>query len=384
MKMLLPPTHCVDAWLDQIDAQTMVRQTHAARYKNLFYTLKAPKELVSVLPVVWPDKVHNTVAVQSPYYFSSNSFAASRADALRIKPDVLDTCNIDDHTQSILQSLIESVVQDHVILYVHDSEHHTISLQSVLTPNALCQKVTIVVAPNTQVTIVDDRIYDQSHAIECVELYAQEHARITWLHQADQKKINNLLLRTYCMLHENAHIAYVHAAKPAYYSYHEWYVDLKGANSTVEYAGVYVLSENQNYTLRTYQQHNARNTHSLVSVKGLLNDSSYFDYAGLINIAKPAAGTQAHQENKNMLFSSHALARSEPSLQVLTNDVQCSHGSATGYFDPEQILYAQSRGISKAQIYTMLTHAFCSDVIALLDATYKESFVAFVQEFLEK
>lgn len=152
-----------------------------------------------------------------------------------------------------------------------------------------------------------------------------------------------------------------------------------------KHSGMYVLTDDQNYTLRTYQHHNGRDTKSTVAVKGLLHANAYFDYSGMITIAKTASGTIAHQENKNMLFSSLAVARSEPSLQVLTNDVQCSHGSATGYFDPEQILYAQTRGIELKEIYSMLTKAFCSDMIALFDTTHQDDFYKFVQEsVLEK
>jgi Fe-S cluster assembly protein SufD len=70
------------------------------------------------------------------------------------------------------------------------------------------------------------------------------------------------------------------------------------------------------------------------------------------------------QENKNILLSNQARALSVPSLEVLTNDVHCFHGSALGRFDQNHLFYAASRGIDEIQMRTLLVRAFFGDMFA--------------------
>ena len=83
-----------------------------------------------------------------------------------------------------------------------------------------------------------------------------------------------------------------------------------------------------------------------------------------VRMEKEARGAYASQENKNMLLSSGARALSVPSLEVLTHDVHCFHGSAIGRFDEEQLLYAGSRGIDEKTAQRLLLHAFFADLFS--------------------
>ena len=82
-------------------------------------------------------------------------------------------------------------------------------------------------------------------------------------------------------------------------------------------------------------------------------------YHGTIRVEQDAAWYVASQNNKNiLLISNDARAVSVPSLEVLTNEVQCFHGSASGRCDDEQLFYLQSRGIDKKQAHRLLLQAF--------------------------
>jgi Fe-S cluster assembly protein SufD len=58
-----------------------------------------------------------------------------------------------------------------------------------------------------------------------------------------------------------------------------------------------------------------------------------------------------------------------PSLEVLTNDVQCKHGTAVGQLDVQHLLYMQSRGIGIKEAKKILIHGFFSNIVASLDET---------------
>jgi Fe-S cluster assembly protein SufD len=94
-----------------------------------------------------------------------------------------------------------------------------------------------------------------------------------------------------------------------------------------------------------------------------LNGNARFEHRGLIAIAPEAVGSVAYQHTKNIMLSPHARAWASPSLQVLTHDVHCAHGSATGYLDEDHIYYMQARGIDLQRAKTLLLKGFFADIL---------------------
>lgn len=86
-------------------------------------------------------------------------------------------------------------------------------------------------------------------------------------------------------------------------------------------------------------------------------------FDGLIHVRKNAQKTDASQINRNLLLSKLALANSNPHLEILADDVKCSHGSSTGFLDPDALFYLRSRGIGEAEAHAMLVYAFANDIV---------------------
>jgi Fe-S cluster assembly protein SufD len=86
-------------------------------------------------------------------------------------------------------------------------------------------------------------------------------------------------------------------------------------------------------------------------------------YGGTIYVAPHAHTTQARQSNKNMLLDSRARATSVPSLEVLTKQVQCAHGSAVGNLDQDALWYMLSRGVALQDARRMLLEGFVAEII---------------------
>jgi Fe-S cluster assembly protein SufD len=137
---------------------------------------------------------------------------------------------------------------------------------------------------------------------------------------------------------------------------------LLGVGADARIMGAYILDASQKVQITTMQHHVVPHTQSTLIMKGLLRDSAHVQYHGTVRIEKDARGSCALQENKNILLSNAARAISVPSLEVLTHDVQCSHGSAIGRFDEQQLLYAASRGIDEKRAEHLLSNAFLADI----------------------
>jgi Fe-S cluster assembly protein SufD len=126
------------------------------------------------------------------------------------------------------------------------------------------------------------------------------------------------------------------------------------------------------FAININQLHHAPKTVSHVTVKFLGRDESSLDYQGLIKIDKEATGCDASQKNTNLLLSDTAQAHSFPSLEILTDDVKCHHGSTTSRLNHDHLFYAQSRGLSLTDSETLLADGFVQSFFDEIEK-YKQS-----------
>lgn len=146
--------------------------------------------------------------------------------------------------------------------------------------------------------------------------------------------------------------------------------------SSAQVNGAYVLNAKQKISLITRQEHSGKNSSSSLCINGVATGAAVVEYTGMIAIQEHAIRSQAHQENKTLLLSSQASAVSIPSLEVLTNDVQCGHGSAVGPLQKEHLIYAQSRGISLLQAkHLLITSYFAQTLHGILDKAVRQEII---------
>ncbi|PYT15527.1 MAG: Fe-S cluster assembly protein SufD, partial [Acidobacteria bacterium] len=97
--------------------------------------------------------------------------------------------------------------------------------------------------------------------------------------------------------------------------------------------------------------------------KGVLDDRSRGVFDGTIIVRQDAQKTDAHQTNRNLLVSENALVDSTPRLQILADDVKCTHAATIGQIDEDQVFYLRSRAISQETARNLLIQAFVSEVL---------------------
>jgi len=97
--------------------------------------------------------------------------------------------------------------------------------------------------------------------------------------------------------------------------------------------------------------------------KGILEGHARAVFSGRIFVHKGAQKTDAKQTNRNLLLSPTALVNSNPQLEIFADDVRCTHGSTVGELDELAIFYLRSRGIGEEAARSLLTYAFCADIV---------------------
>ena len=146
----------------------------------------------------------------------------------------------------------------------------------------------------------------------------------------------------------------------------ESYLDGPGASS--EMLGLYFAADGQHMDFHTLQEHAAPHTTSDLLYKGAVRDTAKTVFAGLIRVHWGAQKTNAFQSNRNLILSEGARADSIPKLEIMANDLRCTHGSATSRLHEDHIFYLMSRGLTRAQAVRMIVGGFFAEVFDRIPA----------------
>ena len=139
--------------------------------------------------------------------------------------------------------------------------------------------------------------------------------------------------------------------------------DLAGQGATSRVTGAYFADGTQHLDYDTFQEHIAPNTTSDFAFKGALRDEARTVWRGMIRVEPGAQKTNAYQENRNLLLSKSAHADSIPGLEILANDVRCTHGATLGQVDREQLFYLMARGLSRGEAERLIVRGFFQDIL---------------------
>jgi Fe-S cluster assembly protein SufD len=141
---------------------------------------------------------------------------------------------------------------------------------------------------------------------------------------------------------------------------------LNGVGARSEMLAATVADGAQEFDQRTFQDHRSPDTWSDLLYKNALYNTAKTIVSGLIRVEPHAHRTDAYQKVRNLVLSTEAEANSLPGLEILADQVRCSHGATTGEINPEELFYMQSRGIPEKDAYRLITFGFLNEVLERL------------------
>jgi Fe-S cluster assembly protein SufD len=127
--------------------------------------------------------------------------------------------------------------------------------------------------------------------------------------------------------------------------------------------GLYLVGSGDVVDHHTVIDHESPRCTSRERYKGVVDGDGVGIFDGTIVVRRGASGTEAHQENRNLLLSNDAVVHAKPHLEIDTDDVRCSHGATVGRIDPAQLFYLRSRGIDAEMARSLLTFAFAREMV---------------------
>lgn len=144
----------------------------------------------------------------------------------------------------------------------------------------------------------------------------------------------------------------------------EFEVAFAGPGGECALDGLWIGTGTQHLDSRTLVDHAVPHCTSRQLYKGILAGAAHGVFNGRVVVRPQAQQTSAHQTNRNLLLSESALVDTKPQLEILADDVQCTHGATIGRLDEESLFYLRSRGIGVQAARDLLVAAFAHEVVA--------------------
>jgi FeS assembly protein SufD len=248
----------------------------------------------------------------------------------------------------------------------HQDSSRVITLSSLkgndnFTSSSGC--VVIRIQEGASITIVDDISEALPLSLRLFSIHIGDRASLTWISHQRTSKTSETVDRTVFHLHGHARLSASFLATGARSARHDIACVLEKPFADAQLLLLTALREAQHTDFHTEQIHRAPHCRSDLLIKNLVKDKARAVFYGYIKVGTDAQKTDAYQTNKNLLLSSEARVDSIPNLEILANDVKCSHGSSTGQVSREEIFYLMSRGLSEKQARTLLIEGFILEAL---------------------
>lgn len=138
---------------------------------------------------------------------------------------------------------------------------------------------------------------------------------------------------------------------------------LQGAGAACRLDGLNLAAGNDHLDSTLRVLHEAPRCRSNQHYRAVVDGHGHAVFQGRIVVAPGAQKSDAHQLTRSLLLSDEAVADAKPELEILADDVQCSHGASIGDLDGEALFYLRARGIGLTEARALLIRAFAAEIL---------------------
>ncbi len=244
-----------------------------------------------------------------------------------------------------------------------------------------------VLGDNVEATIIDDysgHSEDQSGLVNAaVEIFAGDSSNVRYLNLQGLAPDAKTFITIRNQIGQNSKIKSIFGSIGSKVTKVNAGTILTGRGASSQMYGVIFGDKKQHFDYHTMQHHKASESFSNLNFKVVLQDKANSAYTGLIKIEKDTVNCEAYQENRNLLLNSGAKAESIPELEIMTDQVRCTHGATMGPIDPEQVFYLKCRGISETEAVRMIVTGFVESLLEQLPGDISNSLRGLIRRKLE-
>jgi Fe-S cluster assembly protein SufD len=237
--------------------------------------------------------------------------------------------------------------------------------------SALFWRLLVIADPGARFTLVEEVVSSSpelpAYTNEAAELFVGDGAKLEYVSLQNLSRETWHFASHHARVERDAELDWVAGGFGSKKGKVRIQNDLAGQGATSRVTGAYFTDGDQHLDYDTFQEHIAPNTTSDFAFKGALRDTSTAVWRGMIRVEPDAQKTNAYQENRNLMLSPTTHAVPIPGLEIMANDVRCTHGATVGRVDREQLFYLMARGLSRGEAERLIVRGFFEDVLARVE-----------------
>ena len=250
-----------------------------------------------------------------------------------------------------------------------------------------CGRILVVLEEAAQLTLVAEftsprGVEIKTNAVIESVVGAGSHFRLVTVQSWGDRAISYLTQRA--NLGRDAQFLSVFAGLGAGLSKADLGACLVGRGANAKLLGVSFGQREQHFDHHTVHDHQANDTYSDLDFKVVLKDKARSVYTGLIRIEPHATNCEAYQENRNLLLSDGTRADTIPELEILNDEVRCTHGATIGPLDEQQIFYLTARGIHRDEAIRMVVNGFVEPTLKEVPEDLRERLSRYIAQRVEE
>jgi Fe-S cluster assembly protein SufD len=327
--------------------------------------------LVGALPAgAWLASIGRTL-VERPHLVEA---ALDRSDDAGGQP--FATLNAAFFVDGYVLALAPGVVLDRPVQILH--------VATAMTPQSMHLRNLVLLEANSRTGLIESFLGEGAYwtnAVTVLGLDERAELRHVKLQDEGSEAIHVALARA--RLAQDAHYESFVLTLGGRLARHDTLALIAGERAQCRINGAYLLRREQEATNATFIDHAAPEGVTRELWKGVAEDRAHGVFLGRIAVRPEAQKTDAEQLNRNLLLSPRATIDTKPELEILADDVKCSHGATVGDLDEDALFYLRTRGITEAEARLMLIDAFAAEAIATVgEGALRQHLTGHVQRWL--
>jgi Fe-S cluster assembly protein SufD len=225
-------------------------------------------------------------------------------------------------------------------------------------------RVVVVASRGAKATVVEDYVGQGEHFTNAVtEVIVGESANLHHVRVQREGETSRHVSRVAVRVGRFARYDSVHVTLGALSSRNDIWISHDGEDGWSRIDGLAMVHGEAEADTHSVIDNTRMRCESHQLHKCVVDDQGHAVFNGKIFVRHGAQNIDAYQLNRNLLLSRDARVDTKPQLEILADDVQCTHGATVGQLDDEQLFYLRSRGLSPEQARSTLTYAFAAEVI---------------------
>lgn len=245
----------------------------------------------------------------------------------------------------------------------------------------------IIVETGAELTVLDRwEAPDQETAlVGRTEILLKGGARLNFMQEDQAHASGSVYRRARVRMERDAVLNWTFMTPGAAWHAARLEIFLSGTNTDAHVYGLFAGAGKCRADHRTHQYHSAPNAQSKLTFKTLLAGEAHSVYQGMITVPQQAQKTDAYQQCRNLMLDPNTHADAIPMLEIIADDVKCSHGASIGSLNAEQMFYLRSRGLNYREALTAVAAGFAEEIILHVPLeTVQESWRKLVSKTISK